>query len=435
MRFGRAESFATTLLFVMLPQLSTVRVWFSSFQVPLSMALMLASMHWQLSFARTGKWGWLAGAVLAAVLSVGAYEAFAPLLVGFAIVLVFQAWRGSRDWRAVIAALFVLALLVLAFLYKLVLSGRAGPIGDPHRYVLGLYQLFRLDYDWRVDSGLNIVATPRAHFIAPAIGWWSGAKALMSGRSGLAVTAIAILVGAIAMWRLSNDGAQRSAPKPLLLLGITAFLLGNATFLIVPAVAFTSTGIDNRVQVAAALGVAMILASLICLAMNAVPVARRPIAFSVVIAVIGAAAFGRVAQIERYWAEAPALQQQVLSAARVDLRNVPEKATVILDGLCPYYGPAVVFETYWDIGGALSLALGRPVDGDAVSPRMSLTPGGLATSIYKAPSFYPYAPNLYVYDPMKHLLARLDSAAAATRYFGSRRQRACPGYVGRGVEV
>jgi len=33
------------------------------------------------------------------------------------------------------------------------------------------------------------------------------------------------------------------------------------------------------------------------------------------------------------------------------------------------------------------------------------------------------------------LLVRLDSAGAAAAYFGNRRERACPGYVARGVEV
>jgi hypothetical protein len=63
-------------------------------------------------------------------------------------------------------------------------------------------------------------------------------------------------------------------------------------------------------------------------------------------------------------------------------------------------------------------------------------PEGLATSIYKEPSFYPYAKRLFVYDPGRHLVLRLDDARAATRYFGSRRPVHCPaGYVARGVEV
>jgi hypothetical protein len=215
----------------------------------------------------------------------------------------------------------------------------------------------------------------------------------------------------------------------LLLLGFAAFLLGNAVFLIVPYIAFTPTGIDNRTQVAAALGAALIFTAILSV------ISIRPRAFAAVVALITAAAFARLSMIENYWAEAPALQERILSAARIDLRTLPANSAVILDGVCPYHGPAVVFET-WDVGGALTLALGRPVYADTVSPRMSLTPNGLSTSIYKMPDFYPYGERLYVYQPYRHRLVRLDSAAAAKAYFTTHKATLCPaGYVARGVAV
>jgi hypothetical protein len=95
----------------------------------------------------------------------------------------------------------------------------------------------------------------------------------------------------------------------------------------------------------------------------------------------------------------------------------------------------VVFEAGWDVGGALTLALGRPIDGNAVSARMRPTVSGLETSIYKEPTVYPYGARLFVYNPAKHLLLRLGDAATAARYFASRRANPCPGFVARGVEV
>ena len=438
LRFSRAESFTATLLFLILPQLTTVRVWFAASQVPLSLSLMLASMHFQLSLARSGKLWWLAGVVPAAVLSVGAYEIFAPLLAGFAFGLAFVRWRKSpwrRNPRAVAAGAALLALMLLAFVYKLFSSGRAGPVADPKRYILGLHQLFRLDYDWRLDSGLNIIATPEAYFLKPVEGWWTGAASVTSGEAGWEISGIAVLIGAIALWRLAGRNEERSAPRRLLLLGIAAFLLGNATFLIVPAVTFTSTGMDNRVQVAAAIGVAIIFTSLLSIGIGLLRRRHRAIAFAAVAAILGAFGFVRIAEIEDYWAAAPRLQQRVLSSARVDLRDLPSNSTVILDGVCPYYGPAVVFEAPWDVGGALTLVLGRPMNGDAVSPRMALTRTGVRTSIYKAPSFYPYGQSLYAYAWATHELVPLDSRVAAQRYFRDREPRHCPGYVARGVEV
>jgi hypothetical protein len=95
----------------------------------------------------------------------------------------------------------------------------------------------------------------------------------------------------------------------------------------------------------------------------------------------------------------------------------------------------VIFEAPWDIAGALTLALGRPLNGDAVSPRMSLSRNGLETSIYKVPRFYPYGARLFVYNPVRHQLVRLANSTAAVGYFRDRQPRACPGFVARGAEV
>jgi hypothetical protein len=441
LKVGRAQSFASALLFVMLPQLSTARAWYGAFAVPLSLALMLLSMHCQLSFAHSRKSRWFVAAIVPAVLSIATHEIFTPLIAAFAIALLFLEWRrsGGKLGRGLIAAAaVVLAILMLAFIYKIIsASGRAGSIGDPGRYLAGLRQLFRVDYDWRVDSGLNVFAMLRTYFWAPVHGWWSGAQLLVAGKTSLEVAAIALLVAGLSLWRLGTK-AEVARPEPalrLLVLGIAAFLLGNATFLIVPAIVFTSTGMDNRVQGAAALGVAMMLVALISLGANALPPRHRARAFGAAVSVVSASAFVRMSSIEEYWARGPALQQRVLTAARTDLRSVPPHSTIILDGVCPYFGPAVIFETSWDVGGALTLTLGRPLAGDAVSPRMSLTASGLKSSIYKQPSFYPYGPGLYAYNAPAHRLVQLKDAETAVRYFNSRTRMTCTGLVARGSEV
>ena len=439
LRFGRALAFAAAILFIMLPQLSTVRVWFAAFQIPLSLALMLISIHCQLSFARRRSRAWLAGAIVAAVLSIAAYEIFAPILAGFAAGLLFlssrRAPRAQRK-RSLVSAAAVLGIVVLAAAYKLMFSGRTGDVVDPHRYVAGLIQFFRVDYDWRVDSSLNLFATTSAHFWAPVRGYWTGAQGLFSGNAGAQVTIIAIFVAAVAWWRLNSadQPAGTPAPRRLLALGIAAFVLGNVTFLIVPAVAFTSTGIGNRVHVAAALGVAAIFTAIIALLTAAAPVRVRGIIFNAAIAVVTASALVRLASIERYWAEAPAIQERILAAARADLRQLPAQATVIMDGVCPYHGPALVFEA-WDVGGALTLALGRRIRGDVVSSRMTATASGLMTSLYDDPRFFPYGERLYIYNPAARRLYRINDRPAAARYFAGRKRLRCGGYVARGVEV
>jgi hypothetical protein len=434
---GRIQSFATMLMFIMLPQLSTVRVWYAAFQVPLSMALMLVSMHCQLSMARSGNIGWPLGAIGAAILSVGAYEIFAPLILGFALALVFLRWRRSNStsiWQPLAGGAFVIALGMAAFEYKRVHGGRAVP--DLEDYAHGLHKLFRLDYDCRVESGLNLVGITQTHFWAPVAGWWSGLRAFFDGTGQSEVVALALVIAAIAVWRLgSHDELPEQSGGRLLLLGIIGFILGNATFVFVGAGSCTFTGIDNRLQVAAAIGVAMIFVAVISISTNVILPRHHTIAFSGIIAVAGAAAFTRLCAIEGYWAKASVLQRAVLDTARADLRSIPPNSTVILDRVCPYFGPAIIFETNWDVGGALTLALGRPLKGDAVSPRMSITALGLATSMYNDPSFYPYGRALYIYDPSTHVAESLTTAEDARRYFANRLRMACRGTVGRGAEV
>jgi hypothetical protein len=438
LRAGRSWAFAAALIFALLPQLSTVRAWYAAFQIPLSLVFALLAILAQLLGWRSGRLGWAAAAVVATGLSLAAYEICAPLIAGFAAaLLLLQIRAGLRDWRRTIAPAAVLAIFLCGIAFKL-LSSRASGTADIHRYLAGAYQLIRPDYDWRVDSGLNLFAAANLYAWMIPRDWACALWGLLTGRSGAAVVGIAAPIAVLACWRLRKPHSNHEMPLlRLLLIGVAAFLLGHATFVIVPAILFTPSGIDNRVLVAAATGYAMILAALVALAARAAPARLRNGGFTIAIVVLALAEVARLETIDGYWAQAPDRQNQVLAAARTDLARLPAGSTVILDGVCPYYGPAVVFEAPWDTGPALGHALGREVSGDTVSPRMSLTPTGIATSIYKQPALYPYGPRLFAYNPRLHLLAPLTDAAAARRYFSTGRPpMRCPkGYVGHGVVV
>ena len=235
----------------------------------------------------------------------------------------------------------------------------------------------------------------------------------------------------LSFWRCSTAGATRALR--LLLLGIVVFVLGHGTFLVVPSISFAPTGMANRVLVAGAVGVALVMVAALGLSSRY----HRRI-FPSVIAVLAFGAVLRLSQVEGYWSEVPAIQREILAQARSDLRSLPSGSTVILDGVCPYHGPAVVFETSWDVAGALSLALGRELSGDAVSPRMSVTSLGLRTSMYKQAAFYPYGPGLYAYNPHLHVVAPLTTARRAQDYFRlpARWPTPCPrAYVDHGVLI
>lgn len=273
------------------------------------------------------------------------------------------------------------------------------------------------------------------------VGWVRGAAALFQGELGWTAGAASILAALLAFGMLRS--ATFAAPaewsaRRLLMLGGAAFVLGHAVFLIAPAIFFSPTGMANRALVAGTIGVALIFAAGIAGVAEVLQPRRRPSVLASVIAVVAMLGTLRIAQITQYWAEAPPLSAKVIAAARADLKDVPAGSTIILDNVCPYHGPAVILEAPWDVYGALKLATGRDFQADAVSPRMSLRPNGIATAIYGESSFYPFGERLYVYDPTRHLVVQLKDLEAARAYFqaAGRWRKPCPrGSPGHGVLI
>lgn len=444
LRFARGEAFAAALVLALLPQLSTVRVWFAAFQIPLSLLFALVAMHALLATDRPRAIGSAVAAVVATCLSIGAYEIFAPLIAGLAVADLVIALRSDRrsaerPHRRTLAPLAVLATVAFCTALKL-LTDRSSEIAG----AADLYQMLRVFltpwYDWRVGYGLNVFAALQVHFWFPLRDWTVALVQLASGKAGLLVSVLSLCAAGASWWRmrLSDKDEQTPAPWRLLVIGVAVFVLGHATFLVSGSIMFAPTGIGNRVLVAGGIGVAMIAAAVARLAVSPFQEKLRPPLFASLVALVCAAAFVRLSSIERYWAEAPRIDSRVMDAARLDLARVPAGSTVILDGVCAYHGPAIIFENQWDVAAALSMTLGRTLSGDAVSSRMTMTEGGFDTSIYDYQSHYPFGPKLFIYDPRRHLVVAMTGAPAARRYFSNpdRKRLRCPvGYVGQGVLV
>jgi hypothetical protein len=438
----RLQSFAAVAIFIILPQLSTVRVWIAAAQIPVSMLFALASLHGQLTYVQTGRRLWAALAVAAALASLATYEIFGPALVGFSVWMALSRAFGARlDFpdrgRRIALVLGIVAAVAVAGALKVMASERGQSVFSPYHYLHLIHQFLRPDFDWRVDYGLNIFAAPLLHFWFTLVGWARAAFGVFAGHFNQTEIALAAAMAGLTYWRLGRGAEGEPGTKYVFVLGVAMFILGHATFLFVMSILFTPTGMGNRVLVAAAIGVAMIFAATVGLCCGSVGQARRA-AFSGIIAVIVGLGALRVAFIAQHWSKASQLQEAVLSRAKADLHRLPAGSTLILDGVCPYHGPGVIFESSWDVAGAMSLLLQRPISGDAVSPRMTLTARGLETSIYKEPSIYRYGPTLFVYNPSLRLAAPLPNAGEARRYF-ARRDRwpsPCPSsFVGHGSSI
>jgi hypothetical protein len=228
-------------------------------------------------------------------------------------------------------------------------------------------------------------------------------------------------------------------PRPALTalaLGLGASLLGYGIYVLVPAATFTAAGIGNRSMFAGATGVALAIAAAIALVTRlAGPLVRRGLG-GALFALLAMLLSLTTARIADHWARAYGNQQAILGAAAVDLASNPAGSTVLLDGFCPYDGPAILFESDWGVSGALWLKFDRPITGNIIAPPMRFERDGIATSIYGYPYFYRYGPSTYVYDPGTRSAAALRNWTDAREYLARRRAPDCPeGYPGHGVPI
>ena len=179
--------------------------------------------------------------------------------------------------------------------------------------------------------------------------WWNPRLAMISG-AFLAATS------------LYSYSVVRSPPeKPelrthsiaLILAGTVIYWLGYALFFPSSADFADITGVDNRVTMAAAVGTAIAMIGMFGLACTFVRVPFRRGLLCLVVGVYCTCGFVVVSTLGAFWAAASKEQDAVLNELRTRLPALDRGTVLLLDGVCPYAGPGIVFETNWDVTGAL----------------------------------------------------------------------------------
>jgi hypothetical protein len=215
------------------------------------------------------------------------------------------------------------------------------------------------------------------------------------------------------LYQVSRSEAEKmtqSLGLALIAVGVVLFVLGYAVFFPSRNASITVTGIADRLGIAAATGIAVGLAGLACWIAAWLPVRWRSGVFSILIATYCTSGLLILSTLSNFWVVAYQKQQQILIDIDQQLPKLPPHTTLLLDGICPYIGPAVVFENYWDITGALRFRRHDPLlDADVVTPR-------IVTSIYRYTRHYPYSHTLLVYDFRRKVAQFLPSEAAARNY-------------------
>ena len=448
---SRGLALAVPLVYALLPHYSTDRLWMAAFQVGMSMTLYFLSFYADLraGTARHRRYAvWKPVALLALLGSALAYELFLPLLVVNPLV-VWYAERRKGAWssrRSGVQALVTVALpnlltLLAVAVFKVATTSRADfGADDPVWHLRWFYGLMRGNVrigfvEYGLELPLRLWHTVQVYFDGLTFG------------VGLAVGLLVLLYLNRTVEQTDVDVIKGRWLIALVLVGLVAFGLGYSIFLTNYNAFATATGIANRVALAGSVGVALCFVAVAggLSALLPSPPGRRW-CFAALIAFLVASGCILNATIASFWIDAYQHERRVLSAIHEHFPELPKGSTVLLDGICPYVGPAVVFESNWDLEGALLMHYrDYELQADVIARTTKLEADALSTSIYADGigegiyTRYPYGEHVFVYDVKRDASATLPDAEAARTYFETYNpdfNAACPeGRAGYGVSI
>jgi hypothetical protein len=439
LEISRPLALAIPAVYAVLPHYSTDRVWPAAFQYPLAAACYFLSLYADLS-AITPTWhrffAWKTVAILGLAASLFANEVFAPLFVlNLALVTYAARLRSGVSWQtplglARLASLLVPNVVVLAAIaaFKVTIATRDRVTGD-----FGTHVAWIALGAPAINLGSLGLGLP--HAVALSI---SRINAAMMTAS--VVLALLVGVGLEAQFRCGHDSMpRRTIWLRLVAAGLVVFMLGYAVFLTSSDILFTSLGVSNRVAIAGAAGVAIIFVGTLgwLSSLLTQEIARQRL-FCTLIAVTCAGCLIVTGAVAEDWSDAYRQEQVILADIQAHFPELPRGTRLILDGVCPYIGPAIVFESNWDLSGALALRYGdASLRASVVNPGFRMGSTGVTTELYGWREFYPYEDNLIMYNyttKQSHRLANASAAAAYARSRDSITASLCPlGYPGYGV--
>jgi hypothetical protein len=435
LRLPRLVAVAVPAVYALLPHYSTDRFWFASFGYTLSMALYFLSTVADLRVLKAGgrsRWAWKGVAIVGLAVAGLGFEVVLPLFFLGTLVL----WIHARAIAARIGHPMVffgsnLVVLAMVVAYKVATAPGADVPGS---YVLHVARLL---------SGSVAINFGSLGIGLPGVARWS----LQNADADIVIVGLLLSLSiSTYIFHVGRSCEAACSDRALWLrlvgAGLIVFALGYSIFLTTERVLFTSTGINNRVAIAAAAGVAMCFVGAIGWISAFPRTARwRAAGFSLLTALLCLAGFLITNVLATQWTEAWRRERGVLSDISREFPDLGPETSLLLDGVCPYVGPAVVFESNWDLAGALETVYEEPsVRADVVGPRLHVGDEAITTTIYASISArYLYGDKLIVFDARRDLVVPLPNSRAARAYFDTRASGSpdnCPhGSAGRGVPV
>ncbi len=423
-----SAAISVPLLYAFLPHFSTDRLWAASLQAALSVLFYLAAViaARQAVAGRHLSWGWITGALAFLVLSVSAYEVAVPLFLLIPLVV----WpRLSARQAKMLLALSIL-LVCTSITFKLTTQTRHHFefrfLRNPMSVVMHTGK-----ETWKSNYGEYGLLLP---FTA-----WRAAVSNPQRVNQLPAVCLAAAVFAYLLWRLRRCEMWPPARSWLLLavLGLVLFLLGYSMFAADVTRNLTTTGVDNRTMIAAVLGTAISLVAIIGLIAAFGPHGRsRPVVFSAGISLLTASGFVILTVITASWSEAAALQREVIAGVTAAFPTPPAGKVLIIDGMCAWNGPGIIFESADDVSAMLRLIFRNPsLTGDIRGGEMRLGPDGIHKVYYGKDAKYEYSDSLLTLDLRNRTVTRLADYQTARSYF-ERHPLTCPsGRAGDGYRI
>jgi hypothetical protein len=419
------------IVFAAAPHYSTDRFWLASYPAPASVALALAALYAFLSAreAHGAKLAaWLAGGGVALVLSALLYEVALPLLGVGVLALWYGVREGPRPRRLTAASASLVLLLVLVY-KTLAATTLVGDSSYRVGYETGI--LHHLGYLFsgsiKVNFGTYGVGLPYV------VGW------IFVQRPTWTAVAVSLVAGGVVLAYLASGACSLELPRPggprtwlrLVLAGVVLIALGYASFLVTEKIYFTSAGIDNRVNIVAAMGVAVLAIGLVLRGILFLPPGRQALGFAVACAALVATGTLITSTLADYWVAASNRQDEVVARLRSIMPPSLTNTTVVLDGVCPEIGPGVVFTASYDLAGAMRIAYRDPtISAPVATQSVEAGPSALIISTVLFgnlnPHIYPYGPRLLAFDWRSGKVVTLRNAALARQYLAATPRPPCP---------
>jgi len=457
---SRAVAVSIALVYSLSPNYSTDRFWFAAFAHTLSMVLYGVSLYATLRSLRAadrlaaGAWATASAAALA--LSALCFEVPLP----FFLITAFVIWRApcrpvgeqrldALRWARGVNLTSTLVTVGAMVAFKLATARRFDSSTLPFSEQVAniLSRAFDMKPAVAGSYGLNVRHALEANFGEYGIRLPQTVATIAGDMATPALLFLCgfVLVLVFAYLYVVAGGPAKSMLRPafhrhesarLMVVGITVFCLGYAIFLTNSNIQFTPTGIGNRANIGAALGVALVLVSIAHTMSGLLPVRpwRTP-AFCLLIAALCGSELLIDNAIAAHWVAAYRREGEILASIHKRIPVLPPQSTVILAGTCPYDGPAIVFESNWDLAGALRLMYGdATLNADVATSHLEVDERGVTTMIYSVPKRYEFGESVILYDYDSNAVTRLtDSPTARAHLIPPNGNRDCPpGYEGLG---